>query len=123
MIIAAQEQDEIQWHNFFKGHISKSGKKAQQTYFKEIFTIPPSTDTWSKQIIFYIYKFSFQLWDHRNSIVHEKTEEYLTYKESKKLEEKLIKSYMEGNHNVMEKHKYMFNEESNIIQNKSVREK
>ena len=76
IIIAAQEQDEIQWHNFFKGHISKKWKKAQQTYFKETFTIPPSTDTWSKQIIFYIYKFSFQLWDHRNSIVHEKIEEY-----------------------------------------------
>ena len=39
------------------------------------------------------------------------------------MEEKLIKSYMEGNHNVMEKHKYIFNEELNTIQNRSVREK
>ena len=30
---------------------------------------------------------------------------------------------MERNHNVMEEHKYIFNEELNIIQNRSVREK
>ena len=39
------------------------------------------------------------------------------------MENKLIKSYMEGNHNVMGKHKYMFNEGLDSIQNRSVREK
>ena len=37
-------------------------------------------------------------------------EELFNYKESKKLEEKLIRSYIEGNHSVMRKHWFMFDE-------------
>ena len=123
IIIAAQEQDEIQWHNFFKGHISKKWKTIQQLYLQKISMIYSSPDAWLKQVISHIYKFSFQIWDHRNSIIHTKTEEYLTHKESKNLEKKLIKLYLQGKHNVMEKHKYMFDEDLNSILNRSVREK
>ena len=63
------------------------------------------------------------MWDHRNSIVHERIEEFLNYKESNKLEEKLIRSCIEGYHNVIKKHWYMFDENLDNILNQSVREK
>ena len=44
------------------------------------------------------------MWDHRNSIVYECSEEFLNYKESKKLDECLIQSYLEGHDNVMNEH-------------------
>ena len=69
ILIAAQEQDEFQWHIFFKRHISKKWKIAQHSYLKQIFLILSSIDTWQRQNIFHIYNFFFQMWDHRYSIM------------------------------------------------------
>ena len=123
IITAAAHQDEIKWHNFFKGHISSSWKKAQLSYFHRMFATPPSVDSWLKQVIHHIYNFSFQMWDHRNKIVHEKTEEYLNYQESKKLEKQVIQTYLDGNNKVLSKHKYMFEESLEAVLNKTVNEK
>ena len=123
IIVAAQEQDEIKWHNFFKGHISKAWKTAQLKYFNEMFLVPPSVDSWLKQIIHHIYNFSFEMWNHRNSIVHEKKEEFLNQKESTKLENQIIRSYLEGSQNVLPKHRYMFNDQLRDILHMSVKEK
>ena len=81
--VAASQQDEIQWHNFIKGHISKHWKTVQSRHFQQIFSTPPSTDSWLKQVIIHICNLSFQMWDHQNSIVHECSEEFLNHKESK----------------------------------------
>ena len=123
IIIAAIEQDKIGWHNFFKGHLNKQWKAIQLSYFKNVFSIPPSVDSWMKQVIHHIYNFSFQMWMHRNSLVHERTEEFLNCQQSKKLEETLIRSYMEGAHNVMGRHKYMFDDSLEVILSRSVKEK
>ena len=63
------------------------------------------------------------MWDNRNNIVHEHTEEYLTHKESKALEDKIIRSHNEGNSEVLSQHKYMFDENIEDILNRTVAEK
>jgi len=63
------------------------------------------------------------MWDNRNNVVHEHTEEYLTQKESKALKDKIIRSHIEGNSNVLLQHKYMFDEKVEDILNKTVAEK
>ena len=37
--VAASQQDEIQWHNFFKGHITTHCKIVQSHHFQQIFPL------------------------------------------------------------------------------------
>jgi len=50
-------------------------------------------------------------------------EEKLTLKQSKQLEEHLIRPYIEGNKNVLHQHRHMFDEILSDLQNKTVSEK
>jgi len=87
-----------------------------------MYTQPPSADHWMKQVILQIYDFSHGMWIHRNNIVHEQVEERLTYKQSKQLEERLIRTYIEGNEQVLCQHQHLFNERLSDLQNKTVSE-
>jgi len=71
---AAKQQDQIGWHNLFKGHLSSEWKQLQLSYLNQMFTNPPSVDSWLKQVILQIYNFSFSMWENRNYVVHEHTE-------------------------------------------------
>ena len=82
---ASQQQDQIGWHNFFKGHLSSAWKSSQLNYLKQHFLFPPSVDSWRKQIVLHIYEFSYSMWSHRNSILHQREEEHLNFQESKKM--------------------------------------
>ena len=123
LLHAASQQDVIGWHNFFKGHLSIQWKELQLQYFKQMYTQPPSADLWMKQVILQVYEFSHGMWIHRNNIVHEQVEERLTYKQSKQLEERLIRTYIEGNEQVLRQHQHLFNERLSDLQNKTVSEK
>jgi len=49
-IIAAREQDEIGWKNFFKGHLSSKCPQLQMKHFSKMYTNPPSLYHWYKTL-------------------------------------------------------------------------
>ena len=63
------------------------------------------------------------MWNHRNDIVHERTEEWLTKKESRALELDIIRTYLDGNSQVLPQHQNMFSEDVEHILNRTVAEK
>jgi len=87
---AAQQQDLIGWHNFFKGHLTSAWKSSQLAYLKQHFLFPPSVDSWLKQIVLQIYEFSFSMWNNRNQILHQREEEHLNFQEAKNWKMKFL---------------------------------
>ena len=120
---AAQQQDLIGWHNFFKGHLASTWKSSQLTYFKQHFLFPPSVDSWLKQIILQIYEFSFSMWNNRNQILHQREEEHLNSQQAQKLEDEILTSYSIGPGNVLPMHHFMFEQSLSSILAQTVSEK
>jgi hypothetical protein len=68
---AYQDQDLISWDQFCHGRVSKKWEDVQ-----ELWLIPVSTKwkrscaLWLQRLISAIWEMSFQIWDHRNSVLH-----------------------------------------------------
>ena len=121
--LAAADQDCIGWHNFFKGHIATKWSNVQYEYYKKIRLSPPSYNFWAQNVISFIYKFTQNMWKHRNKLVYEKVEENLDYQQLQKLHSDITQQYMLGEKTVMNCHSYMFEECLNNIFDLSVTEK
>jgi len=106
---ASHEQDEIGWVNIFKGHISKKWSTLQMKHFSRMYKKAPSLHHWSKSIILKLYDVAYEMWMHRNNIVHEKYEDHLNKKASEQLLQDISAEYRKGSNRVLQQHKYLFN--------------
>ena len=123
VITAAREQDEIGWKNIFKGHLSSKWAHLQMKHFSKMYANPPSLHNWSKNIILQFYDISYSMWSHRNEIVHDDFEEKLNKKESDALKKEITNEYMKGHTNIMQYHKFMFQDSLTTLMEKTVIEK
>ena len=124
-IAAAQQQDTIGRNNMFKGHISTVWRDAQQKYleFRGEEHSESKADLWAKNLVSRMYLFSFEMWDHRNKIVHTKTEERLNAMESDALQTQIRTTYEQGDANLRDKDKQLMREGLHKTLSKPVREK
>jgi len=78
----------------FKGNISIAWKDAQQQYleFRDEEHSKSKAELWAKNLVSQMYLFSFEMWDHRNKIVHTSTEEILKNMESDALRKQTQKA-------------------------------
>ena len=120
---AANEQDKIGWKNIFKGHISKTWAELQMKHFCRMYTNPPSLHHWSKTIILRLYDISYEMWDHRNKIVHEKFEDSLNKKESEKLKKEIVEEYNKGSRRIMFAQRHLYEVQLETLLDRTVLEK
>ena len=121
--IAADEQDAIGWKNLFKGHISKKWAHLQMKHYSRMYSNPPSLHHWSKNVILRLYDIAYDMWDHRNNIVHDNFEETLNKKESDALRQNVIEEYNKGSQRILRSHRYLYKASLNTILERTVLEK
>ena len=121
--MAAIEQDEIGWDNFFKGHISKKWAIAQLKHYENMYKNPPSIAHWAKNIIIQIYNVTFEIWMHRNKVVHDNFEGNLSQQESIKLQEQITEEFRKGTNGLLIQHKYLLERPVEEIYKKNVNDK
>jgi len=123
--LAAQQQDIIGRNNMFKGHISTAWKDAQQQYleFRDEEHSKSKAELWAKNLVSRMYLFSFEMWDHRNMIVHTRTEERLNKMESDALRTQIQKAYDQGDTDLRNAEKKLMKEGLQKTLAKPVREK
>jgi hypothetical protein len=66
---AIQHQDAIGWNNFFEGCITKDWEQAQDDYYKWCRS-RKSARRWTTTLIQKLWNVPWDLWEHRNGIVH-----------------------------------------------------
>jgi len=122
---AAQHQDLIGQENMFKGHIAESWKDAQFHHLKfrgEEHCTSKSV-TWAKNLVLRLYNFSFEMWDHRNQIVHTKIEDQLNKIQSETLKRQIQEVYLNEASELKENDKILLEEGLQKTLEKTVREK
>ena len=63
------EQHRIGWKQFMEGLITKKWGQLQETYKDRIQNM--TGETWAKKVIQLIWKMNFEIWNHRNTKLHE----------------------------------------------------
>ena len=121
--VAAKEQDEIGWINVFKGHLSKKWSSLQMKHYCRMYKNPPSLHHWSKSIICKLYEVAYEMWMHRNNIVHEKYEDHLNKKASEQLHQDISTEFRKGSKRILQQHKYLFKTSLRKLYKKPVIEK
>lgn len=66
---AIMEQDAIGWQNFLEGRVSKKIQHAQQLHLDALST-RRTGERWLAALIVKMWEVSWDLWDHRNGILH-----------------------------------------------------
>jgi hypothetical protein len=68
---AYQDQDLIGWDQFRRGRVSKKWEDAQELWLVSVSTKwKRSSALWLQRLIAAIWEMSFQIWEHRNSVLH-----------------------------------------------------
>jgi hypothetical protein len=83
---AADYQTEMGWKHFFEGRLHKQWRVLQEQYFLQL-AIQRSGKRWSGAIIKKLWDIAWDLWEHRNGILHGKDCALLTIKIDKKIKE------------------------------------
>ena len=120
---AAREQDEIGWINIFKGHLTKKWSALQMKHFCRMYKNPPSLHHWSKSIVRKLYDVAYEMWMHRNNIVHEKYEDHLNKKASEQLHQDISMEFRKGSKRILQQHKHLFKTSLRKLYKKPVIEK
>ena len=71
---ALEDQDFIGWNNFFEGCIASSWTETQQKYYEWI-ACRKSGRRWTVALIKKLYDIAWDMWEHRNHILHAKENE------------------------------------------------
>jgi len=71
---ALEDQDFIGWNNFFEGCIASSWTETQQKYYKWL-GCRKSGRRWTVALIKKLYEIAWDMWEHRNHILHAKENE------------------------------------------------
>ena len=66
---ATLEQNEINWENLLRGRLSKKWRALQQSHYERIGS-PRQAASWVSGLIVQLWQVSFDLWEHRNDILH-----------------------------------------------------
>ena len=67
---ALSNQRAIGWDNFLMGRMSKNWATAQTSYLRSIGRSRSSGTLWLRQLIQRVWDITWQLWEHRNNILH-----------------------------------------------------
>ena len=92
-------------------------------HFCRMYKNPPSLHHWSKSIICKLYEVAYEMWMHRNNIVHEKYEDHLNKKASEQLHQDISTEFRKGSKRILQQHKHLFKTSLRKLYKKPVIEK
>jgi hypothetical protein len=108
---AIQDQDRIGWWPFLLGRIAKSMTVA---HAKHLLLVKPQNrpDSWTKGLLLQLWDFSFEMWDHRNKILHGPTLTFTQLSELGALLALVKIEFTKGPITLLNHHKWMLTDES-----------
>jgi hypothetical protein len=108
---AIQDQDRIGWWPFLLGWTAKSMTVA---HAKNLLLVKPQNrpDSWTKGLLLQLWDFSFEMWDHRNKILHGPTLTFTQLSELGALLALVKIEFTKGPITLLNHHKWMLTDES-----------
>jgi hypothetical protein len=103
---ALREQDQIGWRPFIDGFHSLAWRECQSSYFRTIRS-QRSSLVWKSLVTRRIWKIAWEMWTHRNSILH--TSGQSTHRsESPYLDQEIRNEYLRGHAGLTARHRHLF---------------
>jgi len=101
--IATQNQNDIGWRAFFEGCPAKGWEEAQQEYYLWIQSKRTGL-RWLSALIRKLWDLAWDMWDHRNQILHDREEGQAV----KEREQRIREEFAEGSDGLDEETKLLF---------------
>ena len=111
---ALEEQDKIGWYNFQLGRISKRLTAYQQDYYRR----QGSQKTglrWTVALIHKLMATAWDMWEHRNSILHGASDDYHTRRETAKADREISKEFLKGKQDLLRRHKHLLRSKRQVL--------
>ena len=111
---ALQDQDRIGWYNFQLGRVAIRMTEYQNDYYRK----QDSKKTglrWTVALIHKLMATAWDMWEHRNAILHGTTNDYHTKRETAKADRTITKEFLKGKKDILRRHKHLFRSKRRVL--------
>ena len=105
--IAMMDQDRIGWYNFQLGRVARTMTDYQHDYYRR-HGYKRTGFRWTVALINKLMATAWDMWEHRNSVLHGISEDYHTRRETNKADNDIKKEFRKGSDKVLRRHKRLF---------------
>ena len=111
---ALDDQDHIGWYNFQLGRVAQRITDYQDAHYSK----QDSKKTglrWTVAIIHKLMATAWDMWEHRNAVLHGTSDDYHTKRETAKADRAITKEFLKGKQNLLRKHKHLFQSKRRVL--------
>ena len=111
---ALKAQDKIGWYNFQLGRVARRMTAYQQDYYRRQGQHRTGL-RWTVALIHKLMATAWDMWEHRNSVLHGTSEDYHTRRETAKVDREISREFIEGSHNLTRRHKHLMRSKRKVL--------
>ena len=111
---ALRDQDRIGWYNFQLGRVAKRITDYQNDHYRKLDS-KKSGLRWTVALIHKLMATAWDMWEHRNAVLHGATADYHTKRETAKADTEITKEFLKGKHEILRRHKHLFRSKRRIM--------
>ena len=100
-------QNDIGWYNFQLGRVAQRITDYQDDYYRR-WGYQRTGLRWTVALINKLHSTAWDMWEHRNAILHGPTEDYHTKLETAKADAAIKKEFKKGKTGILRRHKGLF---------------